>query len=100
LFPTQLDPWGVVANEACAVGTPVITCANAGAANDLILQDYNGYVLELDTATWCEHVWQLLTDSTRWHTFSENALNKVQEYSYDNAADGIINALKYCEKKP
>jgi putative transposase len=35
LFPTLLDPWGVVANEACAAGVPVITCSNAGAAGDL-----------------------------------------------------------------
>ena len=97
LFPTALDPWGVVANEACAVGTPVVTCSNAGAANDLILHDYNGYVLELDAAVWCDRVWQLLTDSERWQTFSENALNRVQEYNYDTAADGIISALKYCE---
>ncbi len=48
LFPTKLDPWGLVANEACAVGVPVITCANAGVAGDLILHGYNGYILELD----------------------------------------------------
>ncbi|MEM4260501.1 MAG: glycosyltransferase family 4 protein, partial [Candidatus Woesearchaeota archaeon] len=28
LFPTKKDGWGVVVNEACALGLPVITCDN------------------------------------------------------------------------
>ena len=97
LFPTKLDPWGIVANEACAVGVPVITCANAGVAGDLILHGYNGYILELDATLWCEYALQLLRDPARWQAFSEHALDRVQDYNYDVAADGIIKALKFCE---
>lgn len=98
LFPTKLDPWGIVANEACAVGVPVITCVNAGVANDLILHGHNGYVLELDASLWCEYALQLLQDPARWQAFSEHALSRVREYNYDAAADGIIRALKFCEE--
>ena len=48
LFPSKSDGWGVVANEACAAGLPVITCDQTGAANDLIQHNYNGFVLDLD----------------------------------------------------
>jgi glycosyltransferase involved in cell wall biosynthesis len=34
LFPSSWDPWGVVANEACAAGQAVIVSPHAGAAND------------------------------------------------------------------
>ncbi len=96
LFPTQRDPWGVVANEACAVGVPVITCPNAGVANDLVLHGHNGFVLELDAEAWCQHAWKLLSDTTLLDMFSQNASAKVQDYSYDAAAEGIFAALKYC----
>jgi glycosyltransferase involved in cell wall biosynthesis len=96
LFPTQLDPWGVVANEACATGVPVITCGNAGVADDLIVNDYNGFVLELNAEAWCQNAWRLLSCQTLLNEFSRNALAKVQEYNYDAAADGIVEALKYC----
>ncbi len=96
LFPTEMDPWGVVANEACAVGVPVITCSNAGVANDLILNGYNGFVLTLDANLWAEHVMRLLGDNSLWNRFSRNALQKVQEYNYDAAAEGIMKAIKFC----
>jgi glycosyltransferase involved in cell wall biosynthesis len=95
LFPTLLDPWGVVANEACAAGVPVITCPNAGVAGDLIVDGYNGYVLDTDAATWCEHAWKLLNDDVLRNTFSRRALQKVQEYNYDAAAKGILEAVQF-----
>ena len=96
LFPTREDTWGIVANEACAAGIPVITCSNAGAAEDLVIHGYNGFILDLDAKTWCEHALQLLNDNTEWNTFSRNALEKVREYNYDAAAEGIIKAIEYC----
>ena len=92
---TRLDPWGVVANEACAAGIPVITCPNAGVADDLILHGYNGFVLELDAAVWCQHVWKLLADRALLDAFSQNALTKVHGYNYEVAAQGIVAALKF-----
>jgi glycosyltransferase involved in cell wall biosynthesis len=95
LFPTVLDPWGVVANEACAVGVPVITCSNPGAANELVIHGYNGFVLDLDPKIWCEHVLKLLRDKSQWDTFSRNALEKVQEFNYNAAAEGIVKAAAF-----
>jgi glycosyltransferase involved in cell wall biosynthesis len=96
LFPTKLEPWGVVANEACAAGVPVITCENAGVGGDLVLHGYNGFVLELDAEIWCQHILDLLNDERRLRDFSQNALAKVQDYNYEAAARGIIAALNHC----
>jgi glycosyltransferase involved in cell wall biosynthesis len=98
LFPTLSDPWGVVANEACAVGVPVLTCNNAGVANDLVIDNYNGYVLPLRAEIWADHIIELLEDDNLYARFSKNALIKVQEYSYAVAAQGIINAILFTEK--
>lgn len=95
LFPTREDRWGLVANEACAVGTPVITCNNAGAANDLIIHDFNGFVLPLNVDLWVNHVIELLDDKNRYNYFSQNAYTAVQRFSIEHASQGIIRAINY-----
>jgi len=95
LFPTELDPWGVVANEALAVGLPVMTCENAGAANELIIHDFNGYVLPLDERIWAQHLINVLTDKTLYKKLSENALISVKEFNQINAVDGILCAINF-----
>jgi glycosyltransferase involved in cell wall biosynthesis len=95
LFPTIEDPWGIVANEACASGTPVITCSYAGAANDLIKSEVNGFVLSLKTETWAEHAIMLIENKELWKKHSQNAVNYVKEYNFEAAANGIIKAIEY-----
>jgi glycosyltransferase involved in cell wall biosynthesis len=98
LFPTLSDPWGVVANEACSVGVPVITCNNAGVANDLIVHNYNGYILPLNTEMWSEYIISLINDNDLYQQLSFNAISKVQEYNYESASQGIIDAVLHAER--
>jgi len=98
LFPTKTDAWGVVANESCAAGTPVITCDNAGAANELIINNINGYVLKMNINIWVKKVENLLNSKTKLHKLSINALNSIKAYNSDNAAKSIINALNFIKK--
>lgn len=99
LFPTLQDPWGVVANEAMAAGVPVVTCTNAGVANDLVIDGVNGYILPLETLIWAEKITGLLNDEERYERFSKRAVTDVQEYSYANAAKGIADAVNYSISK-
>ncbi len=97
LFPTKVDSWGVVANDSCAVGTPVITCDNAGAANDLVLHDYNGYVLPLDADIWVKHIELLLDNEVKYNLFSKNCLAQISKFNSKEAAEGIISAINYLQ---
>lgn len=93
LFPTNFDAWGIVANEAMASGTPVVTCNNAGCAGDLVLHGKNGFVLPLDARKWAEHTLKLLTDEELHSRMSRESLRKVKSYSFRRAADEIIKAV-------
>jgi glycosyltransferase involved in cell wall biosynthesis len=93
LFPTQIDCWGVVANEACAAGLPVITCDNTAVAGELVLHDENGYVLPLDPRIWAEHCYKLIRDEVKYKQFSERSVRIVKEYNYENAAAGFAQAI-------
>ena len=95
LFPTKNDPWGIVVNEAMAAGLPVITCESAGVANDLVINNVNGYILPLDVEVWADHVIKLLNDLNLYDNFSSKAFSHVQNYNHQSAANGIIDAVNF-----
>lgn len=94
LFPTLWDPWGVVANEACAAGLPVIVTPFAGAAGELVQDGKNGYVCEAELNQWTEHAVRLLSDPLLYRQFSERSLAIVSHYTFDQAANGLVNACR------
>ena len=48
VLPSRHDGWGVVVNEACAAGLPVIVTAAAGASRDLVADGRNGFIVPRD----------------------------------------------------
>jgi glycosyltransferase involved in cell wall biosynthesis len=95
LFPTSGDAWGVVANEACAAGVPVIVSPHAGAAGELVVDGWNGFVCELDRRPWAQHASMLLSQQEAWQRFSSNALRAAAGYEYANAAAALIAACRH-----
>lgn len=95
LFPTHADVWGVVANEACAAGLPVIVSPHAGVAGELVVDGENGYVCPLDSAQWAERAATILTTPGLLERFSRRSLSLVRQYSFDNAAQGLVDACRF-----
>jgi glycosyltransferase involved in cell wall biosynthesis len=93
LFPTEADVWGVVANEACAAGLPVIVSPHAGVAGELVIDGSNGFVRELDASLWAEAAVQLLSNERRRRGYAERSLLMVEPYHFGAAAAGIIDAF-------
>lgn len=95
LFPTSWDPWGVVANEACAAGLPVLVTPEAGVAGELVLHEHNGYVQALDVESWSANAARLLTHQDEWARLSRNSTAMASEYTYANAAGGVVDACRH-----
>jgi glycosyltransferase involved in cell wall biosynthesis len=95
LFPTVWDPWGVVANEACAAGLPVIVSPEAGVAGELVRDGENGFVCSLDPELWAQRATMLLARPALHEDFSRRSLRLVGDYSYDNAAAGLVEACRF-----
>ncbi len=94
LFPTQGDVWGIVANEACAAGLPVLVTPQAGVAGELVVEGRNGHVREADVVEWASCAVRLLTDDGLWRACSRYGLQRVQRYAFDSAAQGIVDACR------
>lgn len=95
LFPTSGDTWGVVANEACAAGVPVIVSPQAGVCGDLVRDGENGRVLPLDVDRWAQAAAALIGEEAVWQRLSERALDLVGSYTYSNAAKGLADAVAH-----
>ncbi len=94
LFPTRADVWGVVANEACASGLPVLVSPHAGVAGELVIDGHNGFVCELHADLWADRAYALLKDQRRLESFCERSLLLVERYRFDQAALGIVQACQ------
>ena len=94
LFPSEWDPWGVVANEACAAGVPSIVSPYPGSVTELLLDGYNAYVRELQLDLWVEAAVALLSDAELYQQFSDNCRTQVGQYSFDASAQGMLNAIR------
>lgn len=93
LFPTSWEPWGLVANEACAAGLPVLIGEAAGSANELVIDGENGCVLPLDADQWASHCARLLTDEALWAHCSRRSRELVAGWSFQRAAAGFCAAI-------
>jgi len=100
LFPTSGDTWGVVANEACAAGLPVIVSPEAGVAGELVRHGENGHVLSLQVAPWADAAASLLLDTQRWARMSARSFELVRAYTYRNAAAGLLAAVRHAQGQP
>jgi glycosyltransferase involved in cell wall biosynthesis len=92
LFTTRSDPWGIVANEALASGTPVLTSPHAGVAGELVLDGHNGYIRDLDPEAWAERVVALLDQPELLARLRTQAIRSVATFHFDQAAQGILGA--------
>jgi glycosyltransferase involved in cell wall biosynthesis len=99
LFPTLADVWGVVVNEACAAGLPVIISPHAGVVDELVRDGENGFVREIDVSQWAERAVGLLTDESMWHAFSRRSLELVSNYTFDHAAAGVVDACSLARSR-
>lgn len=95
LFPTTFDPWGVVANEACAAGLPVLVSDVAGVAGDLVVDGVNGRVLPLVLEAWVDAAVGLLSDPVLYARQAEASLARVARFDHGHAAQGIRDAVHW-----
>jgi glycosyltransferase involved in cell wall biosynthesis len=95
LFPTTWDPWGVVSNEACAAGLPVLISPHAGAADELVVDGENGYVCELDVALWVERAVTLLMRPELYSAYASRSRAKVKSFTFKDACEGMFAACCY-----
>lgn len=87
VFPSRHDGWGVVINEACAAGMPVIASQQTGATGDLVEDGSNGFVLDCqDVDGFNAKMKYFVEQPDEIQAFGERSRKKVQPFSVENGA--------------
>jgi glycosyltransferase involved in cell wall biosynthesis len=95
VLPSRWDGWGMVVNEALAVGVPVIVSDRCGAA-DLIQQGINGFIFRSeDVGDLRRALRQFLENRSQWPTLHAAARLVGESLSTEKAAHYLIDCLKH-----
>jgi len=94
LFPSLSDGWGVVAHEAIASGSVVITTPQTGVADELIINDFTGFVLPLNEELWVQKTQELLTNVDALIQLSKNAKIHSESFNVRDATKTVLAILK------
>lgn len=95
LLPSNYDAWGLVVNEACAAGLPVLSSPFVGASRELVEEGLNGFTLPLDLECWAARASEIVSDQYRLRTMGQHGRIKVGDYSYATAAAGYEDAIEH-----
>lgn len=67
ILPSTEEQWGLVVNEALAMGVPILCSDNVGARDSLVRTAVDGYVFESDNGEGLAHLMtRLATDEHEW----------------------------------
>lgn len=74
LLPSVEEQWGLVVNEAVALGLPILCSDNVGARDSLVRVGVNGFVFEPDNAEGLAELMRLLSeDEAMWRRLAEGS---------------------------
>ncbi|HEV2548575.1 MAG TPA: glycosyltransferase [Stellaceae bacterium] len=74
ILPSTEEQWGLVVNEALAMGVPILCSENVGARDLLVRTAMNGYVVESDNPDGLARFMQLLAeDEVEWRRLAEGS---------------------------
>ena len=90
VFPSLYEPFGIVALEAMAAGTPVVASAVGGLA-DIVRHEQNGLTaLNGDAHSFAVQIGRLLRDDELAKRVADTAKAEVEHYNWGNIAKSTI----------
>ncbi|MBI5397016.1 MAG: glycosyltransferase [Verrucomicrobia bacterium] len=104
VLPSRLDTFGVVVTEAMAAGLPVLCSKHAGAAQDLVADGRNGWVIDPAVpAQIADRLVALARDAQVRAAMGAESRSRVRAASPGNAArefhGAIVHALASCGRR-
>jgi glycosyltransferase involved in cell wall biosynthesis len=100
LFQTGFDIWGLVLNEAMASGLPCIVSPNAGASDDLVIENETGFVIDFnETKRAVEKIKFLFDHKDEAERIGKNAAAFIENNAgLIQSAEGFVKAILFSNK--
>lgn len=93
------ETWGLVVNEAMCFKLPVIVSNVVGCVPDLVKDNENGYIFPVgDIKRLRDYLKDLVENPEKRRKFGGRSFGIIQDYSYENDIEGILEALENISK--
>jgi glycosyltransferase involved in cell wall biosynthesis len=97
ILPSNEEQWGLVVNEALALGVPVLCSENVGARDTLVCDGVNGYVFKTGEAERLSCFMEALSeDELRWSAFAVAASERASLGDTRQFGEGIRQLIEFC----
>ncbi len=89
------ETWGMAVNEAMSMGRPAIVSNHVGCAQDLVIDGETGMTFPAgDVEALGKCLQEALSRPDRPRIWGENAIRRIQRYSYEEATKGLLLSLR------
>lgn len=89
------ETWGLVVNEAIALGKPVIVSRDAGSSRDLVAHQLSGFRVDASKPGECATAMQACADPELRQQMVSNGFRMLSGHDVPAAARGIIRAARH-----
>ena len=92
---TREDVWGLVINEAMAMGLPIITTNMCGAGLELVRENENGFIIPVnDAEALVEKIRFFMDHPEKMEEFGKRSLEIISDYTIERMASRHIEILQ------
>jgi len=89
------EPWGVVVNEAAAMGLPLVLSNRVGAGHDLVREGENGLLVPADDPQAAADALRgLVDDPRRRRAVGDRARELIAEWGYEPSIESFVAAVR------
>ncbi len=94
VLPSELEPWGLVINEAMCFNLPIIVSKQVGASGDLVKDGVNGYICPSRNIACLEEKLRLILSNNDLMTkMGKSSREIISSWSYNEGINGVIKCL-------
>lgn len=93
VLSTREDLWGLVVNEAMAVGTPVITTTNCGAGMEILKNGDDGTIVPPENSDLLAIAMQEMLNDDELAKQTKHAIKSAEVYTIENMAKQIAEVI-------
>jgi glycosyltransferase involved in cell wall biosynthesis len=93
VLPSHSDSWGLVINEAMAVGRPVIVSDRTGCIDDLVIHQETGLIVKAECVDELQHAIEYMIKNTHERAGMERrTVQLIENWTLENEAENICKA--------
>jgi len=97
IFPTIWDYRALVGFEAISVGLPLLYSKWDGAAQEVVKEGKNGFIIDPhDIKSFASRIAWFIDNKDKLHLFKEESEKIALNFTFDKAAYNLVESCKQC----